>query len=237
MTAAADLNTAERLIRQALRDVGRLQVGQVPSGEVYDDALSRMYDIINTWQTQGIKLWLNVPHTIPLSAGVASYTLGPAGALLTLKPLRVLGGWYVTTAGARRPLTQLSVTDYYNLGSLVSAGAVNSFMVDKQVANLVVRFWSTPNASEASGGSVQLLLQRQAVSPDELSGTVELPIEWYMALRWALADDSSSGQPAIIMERAERKASFYRGLLEDWDVEDASTSFAPERSFGTARRF
>ena len=48
MTAPANLNTAERLIRQSLKDAGRLQVGDTPSAEVLADCLSRLYDIINT---------------------------------------------------------------------------------------------------------------------------------------------------------------------------------------------
>jgi hypothetical protein len=233
MPAAANLNTAERMIRQALRDAGRLQVGQTPTPEVYADMQSRMYDIINTWQTQGLKLWLNVTQSITLIVNTTSYTLGPAGSIMALKPLRVLGGWIVSSDGNRRPATPISLTDYRGLSNLTTAGEVVSFVVEKQTNDLVLRVWPAP----AVARTFEVLLQRQAVSPTELDDRVELPIEWYMALRWALADDAATGQPALIMDRCERKAREFRRLLEDWDVEDVATSFQPASGGGFRSRF
>jgi len=227
MAGPASLNTPMRMITQALRDAGRLQIGDQPTGEVIADAMGRLTDLINTWQTQGIKLWLNQLQSITLVDGTASYTLGPAGAILTVKPTRVIEGWYVCADSTQRPLTALSWNEYQRLGNLTAEGAVNSYFVDKQLANLVVKFWPVPDATAALG-TVKLLLQTQATAPTELDETISFPIEWFLALRWALADELATGQPLPIMERAQGKAEFYRRMLEDWDVEDASTRFQPD---------
>lgn len=226
MTTPVSLNTPDGVIRKALKDAGRLQTGDTPSGEVFADALSRLGDIINTAQTQGLKLWLNAIRILTLTAGTAAYTLGPSGATVTVKPLRVLGGWYVSNSGARRPLTPLSWEGYCGLGNLTSSGAVNSYFVDKQRLNLSVRLWQVPDATAATG-TVELLCQEQATAPISLDETIAFPVEWYMFLRWALADELATGQPALIMERCERKAQMYCKMLEDWDVEDAPTMFQP----------
>ncbi len=218
-------NTAERLIRLALRDAGRLQTGQEPSTEVFDDALSRLTDILNNLQTKGLKLWLNQILEVTLTAGTVSYTLGPAGTIITLKPYRVTGAWYVTATGQRRELDILSWTDYHGLGQLTQQGEVTAVFVDKQKSNLVVKMWQVPSTSAATG-KVQLQIQRQAVTPATITAEVDFPIEWFLALRWALADDLSSGQPAVIMDRNRAKAAQYLAELENWDVEDASVQFA-----------
>jgi hypothetical protein len=236
MTAPTDLYTPNRLIKQALRDCGRLQYGSTPPSEAVDDALSRLNDIINTWQTQGLKLWLNSIVSITLVGGTASYTIGPAASPATLKPARILAGWYVSSTGARRPLHPYSWTDYLGLSNLTSSGSINGYFVDKQQLNLVVKLWSVPSTTEALG-TVELLRQQMAVSWTELDETVAFPVEWFQALRWALADEMCSGQPQLIMERCERKAMMYRELLEDWDVEDASTRIAPDMSYGSPSRF
>lgn len=223
---APPLNTADALIRKALRDAGRLQVGDDPPPETFADCLSRLGDIINTLQTRGLKLWLNSVRTLTPVAGTAAYTLGPSGTTVTIKPLRVIGGWFVESGGARRSLTPLSWQEYRSLGNLTSSGAVNSYFVDKQQLNLVVRLWQVPDATAATG-TVELLCQEQATAPLELTSVVAFPVEWYLALRWMLADDLATGQPALIMERCERKANQYREQLEDWDVEDASTFLQP----------
>lgn len=227
MTAPADLYTPTRVIKQALKDAGRLQTGQTPSADVYLDAQTRLVDLINFMQTQGLVLWLNSIQSVTLVAGTASYTLGPGGAISSTKPPRVLGGWYVASGGARRPLNPMAWSDYLSLGNLTSSGAVNSYFVDKQQSNLVVKFWQVPDATAATG-TAELLVQRQATAWLELTDTIGFPVEWYMALRWSLADELSSGQPVVIMERNASKAAYFRAKLEDWDVEDAPTRFSPD---------
>jgi len=224
MPAPASLHTPLRMIKQALKDCGRLQTGDEPTGEVIADALGRIGDLINFWQTQGLKLHLNRLQSITPVAGTALYTLGPGGSLMTVKPTRVLEGWRVTTAGARMPLNALSWNQYYRLGNITTAGQTNSYFVDKQSTDLLVRFWPVPDATTALD-TFELLVQAQATAPTELDETISFPIEWYLALRWALADELSSGQPAVIMDRCAGKAVSYRQALEDWDVEDAPTSF------------
>lgn len=236
MTAPASLHTPLRIIPQALRDAGRLQMGSTPSGEVFADCMSRLSDIINTWQTQGVKLWLNSIQSLTLTAGVATYTLGPAGAITSIKPSRVIAGWYVFPSKVRYPLNALAWESYYGLGNTTNVGAVNSYFADKQAGNIVIKLWQVPDATAALG-TVELQVQRQATAPIELDETLSFPTEWAMALRWALADDLATGQPALIMDRCERKATMYRTMLEDWDVEDTPTRFAASYQFTNPSSF
>ena len=53
-------------------------------------------------------------------------------------------------------------------------------------------------------------------------------MEWFIALRWALSDDLSTGQPISVQQRCKEKAAYYLAELENWDVEDAPTSFQPD---------
>lgn len=227
MTAPADLYTPDRIIRQALKDAGRLQTGATPTGEVFADCLSRLNDIINFTQTQGIKLWLNSIHILTPVAGTATYALGPASSPAMVRPPRVLEAWYVASTSDRRPLIPLSRNEYGGLGNLTQQGSINSYYVDKQRTNLYISLWQVPD-TQAATGRVHLLLQQQATAPTELDETIAFPIEWFMYLRWALADDLSTGQPIPIMERATGKAEYYRQALENWDVEDAAIRFQPD---------
>jgi len=157
-------------------------------------------------------------------SGTSLYTLGPGGSLITGKPTRVLEAWRVQSDGSRVPLNSLSWNQYYRLGNLTESGVTNSYFVDKQPSNLLVRFWPVPDALTAAS-TFQLLIQAQATTPTELDETISFPVEWYLALRWGLADELASGQPAVIMDRCAGKAAAYRQALEDWDVEDTSTIF------------
>jgi hypothetical protein len=235
MAGPTTFATADRIIRFGMKDAGLLQEGDEPNGEDYAQALQRLNDILNLTQTQGIKLWLNFMQSITLTAGVSSYVLGPAGAILSVKPPRVLEAYYLTPQNISRPLINLSRNEYNLLPNLTQQGAIASYFVDRQQLNTVVNFWLVPDASAATG-TCSLLVQRQVANVVSLTDDMNFPIEWFMYLRWALADDISTGQPQSIVQRCSQRAEAYRTALEDWDVEDADTLFQPDAQIGMLRR-
>ena len=212
----------------AMVDAGYLQEGADPSAEQFANYMNRLNDVINFEQTQGLKLWLQYNLPIALTAGQATYTIGPTGGVVMNKPMRVLdSSFYWDSNGISRPLIPLSRDDYNRLSNQFQTGTINSYFVDKQQTQLAVSFWLVPDA-QAATGSVVLLVQQQVTNLISLTDSMNFPQEWFIFLRWALADDICTGQPQAIMDRCTAKAAAYREALEDWDVEDASTSFAPD---------
>ena len=93
MTAPND-NTPIAIINDAYFDAGLTQQGQTPDSEQIVMGMRKLTDIINLWQTQGLKLWLNVDTTIPLVAGQGTYVLSPTGDVVMPKPPRAItAGW------------------------------------------------------------------------------------------------------------------------------------------------
>jgi hypothetical protein len=226
MTAPTD-NTPISVIQDAYQDAGLIAEGDSINSEQIVTGLRKLTDLVNLWQTQGIKLWLNVDTTITLVAGTATYTLGPAGSVVMVKPPRVLDAYYRDANGIRRPLVPMAWADYIRLSQITQTGAVNSYFVDKQATQLSVFFWLVPDATAALG-TAHLLLQTQVTNPISVTETVNFPVEWRIALRWGLADEICTGQPQAIMDRCQQRALAYRTALEDWDVEDVSVRFAAD---------
>lgn len=231
MTTVASFSTANRIITYAMKDAGLLQEGDTPSPEQYAEYTNRLNDIINWMQTQGLKLWTQEDLSITLTASTATYALGPAGSFITTKPLRVLQGYYLDSNDIRRPIYPLSWNDWLTLSQVTQEGAITQYFVNKQRANLEVSFWLVPD-SNAATGTAHLLIQKQIENFTGITDTMDFPQEWFMGLRWNLADDICTGQPQAIMDRCEKRANAYRDVLEDWDVEDASTSFQPDSRGG-----
>jgi len=223
------INTPNSIILDAYSDAGLVAIGDDISSEQYAIGLRRLRDLINTMQLRGLKLWVNVLTEVPLTANQATYTFGPSGSVNMTKPMRVIQGLYQDDSDPpnRRPLIPLSWNDYLTLSQVEQTGAINSYFEDKQQTVISVTFWPVPD-TEAATGSVYLLLQTQITNPTELDETMNFPEEWRMALRWGLAADLCTGQPAAIIERCEGKAGYYMELLEAWDVEDAPTQFTPD---------
>lgn len=221
------INTAKWIIRSAMREAKLLGKGQDPTSEDYAEKMGRLQEMVNLWQTQGIKLWLNTDYTLTLTQGQATYTFGPTGTQAMAKPLRVVDAYYSDQNQIRRPLFPLSWADWVRLSQINQQGALNQYFVDKQSTQLSVSFWLTPDYI-TSLGQAHLILQQQTAGLASINDSTLFPAEWALALVWGLADESASGQPQAIMDRCEKRASAYRQALEDWDVEDAPTRFTPD---------
>lgn len=221
-------NAPFQIIDDAYHETGLVQEGDTVNGEQLARGMRRLNDIIVFETTQGLKLWLQTDTAVTLTAGKATYNFEPSGDINITKPLRVLQGYYLNSGGVRSPLVVLSRDDYMRLSQINQVGAINSYFVDKQVANLAVSFWLTPDATAATG-IAHVLLQQAVTQFSGLTDTMDFPLEWKLFLTWGLADEICTGQPASIMQRCQQKAEMYRTALEAWDVEDAPTSFAPDQ--------
>lgn len=236
--ASPTSNTVYGIINDAMCDAGFLEDGQTPNSGQLATNFRRLNDIINLWQTQGLKLFLQEELIIPLVAGTSLYSLGPSGSIVMAKPSRVLQANIVTPQGIQRPLVVLSRNEWMLLSNRTALGTVSSYFVDKQATQLNVYLWNPPDANDAVN-SAQLLIQREATNPLNLEESTGFPQEWRIALRWGLADDIATGQPQAIMDRCAQRAIAYREALENWDVEDAPTRFTPDQrsGYGVQGRF
>lgn len=242
MTSPASFNTPVRVITYAMRDAGLLQEGDNPNGEQLAEYSERLNDLINYLVTQGLKLWVQQDLSIPLTAGQNMYTIGPGGSVNMTKPLRVLQGYYNDlsdpTNPTRRPIYPLSWQEWLSLSNVTTQGSISQYFVDKQQLMLNVYFWNTPDSIAATNGTAQLLVENQITNFTGITDLMNFPNEWFLALRWGLADEICTGQPLDVQQRCQQRAEKFRMALEDWDVEDASTFFRPDsRGGNTGSKF
>jgi len=227
------VSTASYIITKAYEDAVLLTKGSTPSTTQMSSGMDRLNDIIALWATQGLKLWLQEDLTLTLTAGKTTYSLGPGGDLNIAKPLSVFQAYYQTSTGSKQPLTILSRDEWTRLSQNNIQGALNSFFPDKQIPLFLVNFYNTPDA-QAATGTVHLITRTAPTTVVTVNDTIQFPPEWTIALRWALADELASGQPAEVQARCAQRAGAYRTALEDWDVEDAPTYFTPDSRMSQA---
>lgn len=219
-------NTTERLIRQAYANCGLIGQGNSPNSEQLADGLNRLNDLIGLWQTQGLKLWTDTDQSITLVAGTGTYTMGTGGNITT-RPLKITQAYFLDSNSLRRPLNQLSRQEYTLLSNPTQQGAINSFYFDPQQTLAQISFWLVPD-TEAATGTAHVIMRRPITYVSGMSDLINFPQEWYMALSWGLSDELATGQPMSVQQRCMARAESFRRALEDWDVEEASTSFSPD---------
>lgn len=237
-----NINSVYSVINDAYEDAGLKQDSDDLTSEQLAKGLKRLRDILNFFQTKGLKVFLWVDTTVTLVAGQAVYTFKPSGTVDMTKPLRVLQAWYLYSSNnARRPITVMSANDYYLLGMAgtlsSNQGTISQYYTEKLYDQLKVTFWLCPDSTEAANGAAHLLLQTQWTNPTELDDTLQFAPEWRIAVRWALAYDLATGQPQAVIDRCEKNMMTYMDALEGWDVEDAPTSFQPDPQGGFRSSF
>lgn len=225
-------NTPNAIIADAMFNAGKLQEGDVPNSEQLARYLGQLSDMIAIRVTQGVGLCLMDDHSVTLVSGTQTYTL----TVSSVKPTRVIQGYYLDSASTRRPIYPLSWDEWMRLSNITQTGQISQYFINKQAATLTVSFWLIPDATAATG-TAHLLTQRQITQPISLTETMEFTPESRLALMWGLADELCTGQPAPLMARCASKASAYWAALENWEVEDAETKFEPDSRAGSASSF
>lgn len=225
--AVATSNTAYGIIADAMVDAGFLSEGKLPNSEQLASGLRRLCDVINYIQTRGVKVFLEEEITVDLVAGTDEYEINPTAGLVPTKHSAVLRG-YVQETSSKRILVMAAHQEFMELPT-TDDGSVSQFYVKKLATSLSVVLWPAPDATDAAFDAV-FLVRTQAANPINLETNISFPQEWRLPLRWLLADDICTGQPAEIMARCSKKAAEYLEVLESWDVEDGEVSFAADVS-------
>ena len=79
--------TASELINGALRLLGVLAEGEVPSAATADDALVAMQQMIDSWSTERLSIFTTQEQVFTWPAGQLSRTLGPTGDFVGNRPI------------------------------------------------------------------------------------------------------------------------------------------------------
>jgi hypothetical protein len=81
------MTTAGDIIYGALRLIGQLAEGEVPSADTAQDALAAMNMMIDSWSTERLAVYATQDQTFTWPAGQATRTLGPTGNFVGLRPV------------------------------------------------------------------------------------------------------------------------------------------------------
>jgi hypothetical protein len=79
--------TAGEQINRALRLLGILAEGETPSASMSNDALMAMNQMIESWNTERLSVFVTQDQVFNWPAGEISRTLGPTGDFIGLRPI------------------------------------------------------------------------------------------------------------------------------------------------------
>jgi hypothetical protein len=81
------MTTAADQINGALRLIGQLAEGEIPSLETYQDALTAMNQMIDSWSTERLAVFSTQDQVFTWAPNVIHQTLGPTGTFVGNRPV------------------------------------------------------------------------------------------------------------------------------------------------------
>jgi len=164
--------------------------------------------------------------TFPLGGVIgAAATCTPIG-ITTGLPLRPVDAFIRTIATSNdQPLTPISRTDFDDRGNKTNQGTTSEYHYDAQLGNAQIYLPTTPSDSTQE---IHLVIQRPLQDIVSATDNFDLPAEWFLPVKWGLADELSLeyGASDSVAARLEKKALALRTSCFDFSVEESSVFFS-----------
>ena len=114
--------TATAIVTSGYRDAQKLARGAALPADLLSEGIDRLNDLVNLWQTQGLKLFLESEQTITLVAGQQTYSCMLGGDLNIPHPLEVKSMTYWDANSNSRPLVPIGRDDWSALTNRMQTG-------------------------------------------------------------------------------------------------------------------
>jgi hypothetical protein len=226
----------QTLIQAAFRLIGQFNDDTPPPPTDLANAAQALNLMIKYWMSKNYPLWCVTDLSFTVVQGQVQYLIGPGSPTPGLQAYRVLRIpmarlQYATPASnfpLQVPLIQLSRQEYDMMGQKTDQGTPNSYYYDPQLNNGVLSLYLAPDANP---NIVILTCQRPIADVINSTASFDFPIEWLNALKWGLAEQLLPEYfvPESVAARVERNANRYLEDMLNWDQEEASTFFTPDR--------
>jgi hypothetical protein len=151
------------IISRALKDIGALEAGEVPTPDAAQDALEMLNDLIDQWSNEGMMIYNVTEIIFPVISGQTQYTIGPDPSTANYI------GASITGSIAGKVLTVTGVTSgAVALGQTLSGIGVNG------VGTKIVEFLTGAGGNVNEAGTYRLNVDATtppAIFTGSISGT------------------------------------------------------------------
>lgn len=227
--------TASELINGALRLLGVLAEGEVPSAATADDALVAMQQMIDSWNTERLAVYTTQDQVFTWPAGQLSQTLGPSGDFVGNRPIVLDDATYFIdpTLGISYGIKLINQQQYDGIAvKTVTSSYPQVLWVNTNYPDVDLHIYPVPTrALEWHFISVEELTQ-----PATLSTVLAFPPGYLRAFRYNLACEIAPEFGVEPSPQVQRIAmSSKRNLKRINNPEDVMS--IPYSIVGTRQRF
>jgi hypothetical protein len=209
----------------------------------YNNASETLNFILSHWQAHGLPIWCRKVTSKALTASDGTYTIGSGGDINVNRPLAIVQAYLRDATSAAAPVdTELEIVglqEYHAIPNKSQEGVPSKLYYDAAydgssnsgaTAVGTIYLWPEPDTTTATNCTLYLVYQRPLLDFNATSDVLDMPQEWYEAVRlnlaWKIAPEY--GMPVSEYDRLGKEAKEALDLALSWDTEQTPIYFQPE---------
>jgi hypothetical protein len=197
------MTTALDLIKRSLRMLGVYSIGEDPSADESQDALTALNATLGTLSNTPL-VYAKTLDSIAITANQSSVTVGPSGATVTTRPVMVSGDSYVLVDTTSWPLSIFTQHQYDGIPWKAQAGIPEGLWCQMDMPDITVTLWPVPSQAM----TLKLWSTKLLASFPALTTVVSLPPGYEDGLAYllaeALAPEYEVEVPAAVLRGVQR---------------------------------
>jgi len=197
--------TAQTLIKAALRSIGVIAPGETPTDDEIQDGLEAMKFMFRHWSSLDIRISEVKVENFPLT-GAGSYTIGSGGTFNTVRPASIRGAYVRDAYNFDNPLKIIDEAKYRDL-HLKSIVAVAGYLWYNPTYPL-----GTIYLYPLDGSTIYLHSLKPLTDPTIITSSIAFPPEYDEAIKFNLALRLA---PEYGKEPSQMVLAFASGAMKD----------------------
>ena len=199
------------IIKRAHRISGIYALGETPSPEESADALYALNSMLGSWANESLLIYADQLDSITLIPGVSTYTIGPSGGTITVRPMSISNSSYIRASGIDYPLAIISLDQYNNISSKSEQSEIPEYLwYQDTFPNSTVTLYPVPSVANV----LNLWSKKQITGFSTLTEEVSLPPGYQEALEYNLADALAIETESQLTPAASKKAVMLKKMLK-----------------------
>lgn len=203
------MTTALDILSRSLRMLGVYSAGESLSAEEGTDGLAALNALVAE-MSNGAMVYAKTLDSIALTANQTSVTVGPSGATLTARPVRVLPESYIDLSGVSYPLEMFTLQQYNEIGVKAQTGIPVGLWVQTDMPNVTITPWPIPSQAM----TLKLWSDKVFASFPSLTTVLSLPPGYENGLAAMLAVEVADEYEVAPSPSVMMKASRARRVLK-----------------------
>lgn len=167
--------TAQTLIKAALRSIGAISTGETPTADELEDGLESLQFMLRSWSARGVRIYFTTTESIALT-GATSYTWGSGGTIATARPVKIHGAYT-----SENIVEVVDEAKYRRLVVANQGGPVQWLWYQPQYPLAYLYPWPLDSATLYVHSSKEL------TEPTAITSTIAFPTVYDDAIKWNLA--------------------------------------------------